>query len=254
MLIDINVSLGYWPFQKFQEDAPAKLAKHLTGEGISLSLVSSIETIFYPDPDVYNKILLKKLKPFPNLMPVMVVNPSLPNWKEMLNKYRQYQKAKIIKIFPNYHNYLLSSPHIDDFMDELEKNKMSLIIQKRMIDERHQYPLLKVAGVEEEEIVKLANRFPKVPIIVFCCHLREAVSMIKKTLNIDTDISFVETMDTVKTLLKQIPAKRVLFGSHTPFLYTRSAIMKIKSADIPASDLKAIMYGNICRLLDLKNI
>jgi predicted TIM-barrel fold metal-dependent hydrolase len=65
------------------------------------------------------------------------------------------------------------------------------------------------------------------------------------------DISFVETLNTVSALLKEIPATRVLFGSHTPFLYTRSAIMKIKAAEISQEDLDAITYGNAQRLIKL---
>ena len=68
MIIDINVSFGNWPFQRFLLDTPQKLARHLKTEGISSALVSSIEAAFYPDPDVYNEILFKKLKPYPFLM------------------------------------------------------------------------------------------------------------------------------------------------------------------------------------------
>ena len=246
MLIDVNVSFGYWPFQKFQQNALAKLSKHLTAEGISLALVSLTEAVFYPDSDVYNKLLFEKLKSYSNLMPLMVLNPSLPNWKETLERYHNLQKAKAIKIFPNYHNYSLSSAVIDDLIYELARRKMALVIQMRMEDERNQYSLLKVADVKVKEIIKLANRFSEIPIIVLCSESSEAVSLIKNASNIYVDISFVEFIEMIDDFNK------VVFGSHTPFLYTHSAIMKIRNADVPEKDLNTIMSGNACRLFKLK--
>ena len=64
MITDVNVSLGFWPFQKFHQDTPAKLARHLKAEGISKALVASTEAVLFPDPLVYNRMLTKKLKPY----------------------------------------------------------------------------------------------------------------------------------------------------------------------------------------------
>jgi len=256
MLIDVNVSFGNWPFQTFLQDSVVKLSKHLKSEGISLALVSSIETALYPDPDIYNKSLFKKLKPYSNLIPVTVINPALSDWKERYEEYINSWKVRAIKIFPNYHNYSLSSKFVDDFMNELFKRKNTvLIVQMRLEDERNQYPLLKVAEVDYKKIIKLANRFPGILIICLCSHFREAIFLVKETKNIYVDISFIETLNTVfKTntaLLKEIPASRILFGSHTPFLYTRSAVMKIKSAEIFKKDLNAITFNNTRRLLGI---
>jgi len=252
MLIDVNVSLGPWPFWKFQEDSPEKLSKHLKSEEISLALVSSLETVFYPDPQLGNRDLFIKLKPYPNLIPIIVSNPSLSSWKEMLEKYDNLYKIKAVKILPNYHNYSVSSSFVSDLMKELNKRKIPLIIQMRLEDERNQYPLLKVRGVRIEEIINLAKSFPNVPIITLCPYFQEAISLVKESPNIYIDISFIERLNTLKTLLEKVPGERVLFGSHTPFLYTRSAVMKVKTADIPEKDREAIASGNICRILGLK--
>ena len=251
-IIDVNVSLGNWPFQRFSLDTPDKLVKHLKSEGISSALVSPIESVFYPDPGVYNKLLIQRLKPYPNLYPVMVLNSILADWRQRLREYSDYSKIKAIKILPNYHNYSLSEKFVDDLMNELRERKIALIIQMRIEDERNQYPLLKVAGVKVKEIIQLANRFPQVPIICLCPYYEEAVALVKETSNIHIDISFTERLDTIVSLLNEIPAGRVLFGSHTPFLYTCSAVMKLKFANISKKDLKAIMFDNADHLLKLK--
>ena len=128
MLIDVNVSFGNWPFQKFLFDTPGKLERHLKKEGISMAFVSPIESVFYPDPDVYNKILFKKLKIFHSLIPIPVINPFLSNWKELLKEYVAYKKIKTIKILPNYHNYSLSSESVNKMMKELKERNISSIV------------------------------------------------------------------------------------------------------------------------------
>lgn len=249
MLTDVNVSLGHWPFQKLLPDNAAKLSRHLKSEGISLALVSSVETVLYPDPDVYNKLLLKRLKPYPMLLPVMILNPVLADWQQRLREYVGSSKIKAVKILPNYHGYTLSSKIAYDLIRELSLKKILLIIQMRLEDERNQYPLMKVPGVKTTEVIKLSKRCPSASILCLCPYIGEAISLVKETENVYVDISFTERLNTVESLIKEIPANRIVFGSHTPFLYTRSAVMKIKSADIPKKDLRAIMSVNIQRLL-----
>ena len=241
MVIDVNVSFGFWPFQKFREDSPAKLAHLLKSEGVTKALVSSIEAVLFPDPHVCNKSIIKKLKPYPSLVPVMVVNPRLTNWKDSL---ALSGTTSAVKVFPNYHNYSLSSRHMAALMKELAARDMALLLQMRLEDERNQYPLMKVAGVRPEDVVKLAKRFPKVKMACLCPYMYEAVELVKKTDNVYIDISFSETLNTVSSLLENVPARRVLFGSHTPFLYARSAIMKLQSAAISKKELNAIAFMN----------
>ena len=43
--IDVNVSLGFWPFQRFVTRSAAALASHLRRCGIRRGLVSAIESM-----------------------------------------------------------------------------------------------------------------------------------------------------------------------------------------------------------------
>ena len=59
MLIDVNCSLGNWPFMRFAQDTPAKLAKHLAAEGVKVRLVSfpSWELFAEQDAAYQNEVL-----------------------------------------------------------------------------------------------------------------------------------------------------------------------------------------------------
>ena len=244
MLTDVNTWLGNWPFQKFEINTPGKLAKHLKAEGISHAFVSSLDSVFLPDPDQGNKVLLSELKKYPCLYPVMIIDLSLDNWKELLEKYRNLN-IKLIKLVPNYHGYSLLSPCVKELMRMLGAGSILPVIQVRLEDERTQHKMCKVPGVEVKDIVKCANKFPYIEMIVCGAYYTEALELVRETKNLYIEISFIEKFDTIRSLLKEIPAKRILFGSHTPFFYTRSSVMKIKAPGINENDRRLIMNRKV---------
>ena len=247
-MIDINTALGNWPFQRFSQSTPAKLSKHLKQEGISRALVSSIDAIFYPDPDVYNRLLAASLKPFPELLPVFTVNPILANWEKIVDS----SKVKTVKIYPGYHNYSLLSDPVYSLAEKLIKNKMSLMIQMRVEDERLHHPLCQIPPVPVADIVKFAEKYPSLPVICLCPYFAELVPLTSNTENVYVDISFVETMNIITRVLRDVPAEKILFGSHTPFLYTRAATMKTEYAEIDKKTLKMITETNAKKIFKLK--
>jgi predicted TIM-barrel fold metal-dependent hydrolase len=123
------------------------------------------------------------------------------------------------------------------------------MVQMRVEDERQHYPLMKVPGVSAEGVIALANKYPSLRIICLCAYLREAEQHVSGTENVWVDTAFIEYMDTIRHTLDRIPANRLLFGSHTPFLYTRANAIKLDASGAPKRALNAIAYGNVRRLL-----
>ncbi|MDD5483180.1 MAG: amidohydrolase family protein [Kiritimatiellae bacterium] len=221
------------------------LSRRLKAAGIARALVSSTDAILYPDPAACNADLLKAVKGHPMLIPVPVVNPALTNWRAIVSA----KNVKAVKIIPNYHNYPLVGPVLAQLMEVLAERKIPLMIQMRAEDERNQYPLMKIPGVDFKAVVQLANDFPAVSIICLCAYFGEAVELAQKTGKVSVDISFIETFQTLPSLLKQIPPQKILFGSHTPFLYTEAAMMKLKTT-APAAR-RTIACANARRLFDI---
>ena len=251
MLIDVNCSLGFWPFQLFPQDSPAKLARHLAAEGVSKALVSPIESVLFPDPHLISTRMLAKIGKYPDLIPVPAIDPSLSNWRECLDAYVEAGHGRAVKIVPNYHRYDLDATCVDELMAALSRPRRVLLIQMRVEDERQHYPLMKVPGVEVDAIVGLANQYPRVPILCLCPYLPEAMRLVGETANVYVDFSYIEYLNTLKHVLARIPAKRLLFGSHTPFLYTRANVMKLQCAEVSRQDMRLVSNGNARRLLKL---
>lgn len=249
MLIDVNVSLGHWPFQKLAPQSAGDLAAHLASEGIDRALVSPVEAILHPDPHEYNAPLMEALDEVPSLWSAPVINPSLPGWEERLEEYAA-AGARAVKVHPNYHLYDLSGDCAGALASELEARGMPLLVQMRVEDERNQYAPLQIAGVPVEQVKDLAAKHPELAIVCLCPYLPEAVELATCEGRVYVDLAFVETLDTVAALLEQgVPAERVVLGSHTPFLYTRAARMKLDCASVPEATVAAIAGGTVQALL-----
>jgi predicted TIM-barrel fold metal-dependent hydrolase len=58
------------------------------------------------------------------------------------------------------------------------------------------------------------------------------------------EISMLEGVGGVANVLAQVPANRVLFGSHAPLFYIESALLKLKESPLSEEQLRAIRSQN----------
>jgi len=247
-ITDVNVSLGRWPFSALRPDTPARLERHLRAEGIGRAWVSATESILFPDPDVYDEALFQKLRRRRTLRFVKTVNPTLPNWRESLEHWTRTRRIRAVKIFPNYHRYSLGDRCATELAAVLRSQRLRLLVQMRVDDERNQSPLMQVPGVPYQDVITLAGRFPRMPVVALCPYLLEAKTLAPARPNLCVDLSFMETPDMLRTALATIPARQIVFGSHTPVLYTRSAAMKLGLANIGKRQRRMIASGNAARI------
>ncbi|MBD3384992.1 amidohydrolase family protein [candidate division KSB1 bacterium] len=240
-IVDVNVSIGNWPFQRFPYYDLQALSTALDAEGVSLAVVTAVEAILNSDP-CYNQNLHKQCQNDRKFVFLPVVDPSMPGWEERLSAFLPGLRG--VKIFPNYHTFALGSSQIRDLILFLKALTLPLIIQMRVDDERNQHPHMRVAGVAVEDITQLANLYPDQVIVCLNAYIQEVEQLLQNSENIYADISFCEHMDTLGTLNKTLAAERLLFGSHTPFLYTRSATMKLNLSRISKEMRQKIAWKN----------
>lgn len=245
MIIDINVNYGYWPFRRFQCNSLKKIEKKLYENKIKYAFISHLGGVFnFQEVEEFNEELYKKVKDKKNFYFVPIINLNLPDVEEKIEKY------KIIKIVPTYHFYSLNEKKFIPIFKKMTKEKTILFIQMRYEDERSHNPLFKIDGLKLEEIKKFSFEFPEIKKIILCGYFREVVQLCKIE-NIYSDISFVENYKTIESLLKEIPSSKILFGSHTPFLYIESIIAKLKYSEICREDLEKISYKNAISIFNL---
>jgi len=228
-VIDVNVSVGFWPFQAFVVKDTHCLSEHMKKLKIDYSLVSAIESVLYPDPDVYDTQCFKELKKYPNLLPVKTVNPVLANWRESLLQFVNDWNIRAIKIFPNFHNYSVNDAELEKLAKFAGDLNLPVLIPLRICDERQQHWIMDIKPVPFNDVIELAEKFPETNFIILNAYSWEATSIPETMSNMYSDFSFGETADTLYEMTYNFNPKsiRFLFGSATPFLTTEAAFAKL---------------------------
>jgi predicted TIM-barrel fold metal-dependent hydrolase len=248
-LVDVNAWLGSWPFQYVNDDTARLLEARLLAEGIDQAFVGSPEAAFNPDCMAANQVHLVRLAGSSVLRPVMALDPTKGDWKDILSLSRDKGVAAI-RLFPGYHCYELSSAPALAAIEAIAKaGTFALFVQMRMEDERTHHPLCKIPAVSVPSIVDMANQFPGLTVVAICPYNHEARELGKGPANLLFEISHVETLRTIASLLEAVPAERVLFGTHAPFLQPRAAVMKIHARYVPDDAQRIIGIENARRIL-----
>jgi hypothetical protein len=120
-----------------------------------------------------------------------------------------------------------------------------------------QHEWLKTGGNEPGEsspfdVVELAKRHPKLQIV--CAHTggkwEPAIRAIRDTKNVYCGIAGSDpTSGFVEMAVRELGAERVIYGSDVGGRSFASQIAKVEGANIPESDKKLILGGNLRRLL-----
>ncbi len=245
MIIDCNVGFGHWPFARFAEDTPARLDRLLAGNGIVTALVSSAEAILYEEPAACNGDLVRRLRGSPRLLPVPVANPRVRSAGSIVAA----AGLNAVKLIPTYHAYSLRDDAAVGLCSQAAERGLPVLVQMRVEDERSHYELLKVPGVPVEDILALAGKVPKLVVVALCPYFEEAVRL--AAAGVYVDISFAETLDTLRQLCDKAPFERILFGSHAPWLYPRAAAAKLDKSTIRDEQREAIGWRTASRIFGI---
>lgn len=244
MLVDINTSIGLWPFTDLPTTTANELEAQLRAHSIDRALVSHLGAVFNLDPQSSNTQLLQETSSHEMLHPVVTINPAMPGWKVHLDQLRQRHGANVVKVYPQYHNYSLTSDIAAELVSYLIEHGMKLLVCMRLEDERTRYFGLNVVGLPVEDVISLHREFPDYEFVCLNAYLPEIRTIASSTTGIGVDTSFADWFLVMDELLDVLPAERIHFGSHSPFLYTGASVDKVKLAELDASQRTLITAAN----------
>ena len=249
-LVDASVFCGYWPFRHLRQRTPAALKRHLQERGVCQAWVASAEAVLYPDPMQGNEPLFKEIAGDDFFVAVATVNPTLATWMRDAVACIDRWGCHALKLAPNYHSIALSDPRVADVVDFAQDAGLPVCMQLRMMDERSHHPLMKVPGVPAEALAALACEHPKARFLA-CAAYRTDLSVLGRAPNIWAEISMVESGQTLRDALDLIDARRLVFGSHSPFLYFEAVAAKldVNPVDVDHAVVRAIRDSNARELL-----
>ena len=247
---DANTWTGRWPFAFIEEHTPRSLAEHLHAHGISRALVSPLDAVLAPEPGPANYQLLSTTEGLTGLVPVPVVNPGLAGWRDELATCAADPRVRAVRILPRYHNYRLTARAVQELAAELLRRRLRLIVQVRLIDERHEFHALNLKPVPVAELQAFLKQIPRVRVLASGLLRSEILAVLPRNPRLLADLSFAEWHDTIPHLLTKVSARQLAFASHTPFLVTAAARAKLDTAGVGAAKLRQIASGNLEGWLD----
>jgi uncharacterized protein len=256
-MIDTNVNLFRWPFRRLIGDDPASLVARLRKKGVTQAWAASFEGLFCRDAAGVNTRLAAACREHGRnfLVPFGCVNPKLPAWQEDLRRCHEVHKMPGIRLHPNYHGYKLDDPAFARLIGMAATRGLLVQIALSMEDPRTQFLLMQVPPVDPTPLADLLPRFPKLRLVLLNAgywggattpHIRR----LKQAGNVWFDIAMNERAGGLARLIAETSPSRVVFGSHYPFFYFESALLKIRSAGLPRDQELAITEGNARSLLN----
>ncbi|MGI6543079.1 MAG: amidohydrolase family protein [Limnochordia bacterium] len=258
MIFDVNAWLGAWPFRRLRDNEPEALAARLQRLGISAAAVSQIDAIFYRNVQSANERLVAAVQPYKDmLIPLATINPTYVHWERDLQECHEQLGMRGVRLFPEYHDYLIDGPLARQVVEACAARSLPVQIPMRIEDYRGRHRVDPGrAGVELARIANLIAAVPQATIMVTNARgivnsplwqraeLRAAnwyvdLSLAEVHYQLHRDLRYSRDLG---MFIEQGGADHLLFGSHVPFSYLGSALVKLATLPVSPETLENISY------------
>jgi predicted TIM-barrel fold metal-dependent hydrolase len=231
----------------------ARLRRH----GVTQACAGSFDALLHKNIAAVNASLAEECRRHGRglLIPFGALNLKLPEWEEDLRRCHEQFHMPGVRLYPNYHGYSLDDPRFAKILDFAQARGMTVQLALSMEDERTQHPLVRVPHVDAMPLLGLLPSRPLARVVLLNWSRAVNGKLVPKLAQagqVYFDIATVEGVGGITNLLKQVPAERVLFGSHAPFFYFESAVLKLKESVLTDAELSAIRSANAQHLLPMK--
>lgn len=245
-IIDTNVSLFHWPFRRLPMEDPPKLADKLASLGIAKAWAGSFEGLLHRDLSSVNQRLAETCARHPIFVPIGSINPELPGWEVDLRRCLELHRMPGIRLHPNYHGYTLDDPRVGKLIDLTTKAGGFLQIVSAAEDLRTQHPKVQVPEVDLAPLLTVLPAQPEARVQILNLNPRRPLlDKLAALPGVSFDTARVESTDGVPKLLRGLPAGRLMYGSHAPFLIPEAALIRVhESGQLEESELHAVFSGN----------
>jgi len=253
-LVDVNVNLGRWPLRRLPCDDPAALVAKLRSRGVVQAWAGSLDGLLHKDLSDVNARLADDCRRHGCglLLPFGSINLKRPDWEEDFRRGAEVHRFRGFRLHPNYHGYRLDDPCVARILKLAAERRLIVQIALVMEDERMMHPLLRVDPADPAPLAELARQTPDLRLVLINA-LRtvrgESLRSLVAPGNVWVEISMLEGVGGLTSLIEQVPAERILLGSHAPLYYFEAAELKLRESPLTPEQLRAIRHGNARRLL-----
>jgi uncharacterized protein len=270
MLIDINASVGHWPFRQLRGSSAQSLLQRMEDYGVNISVVANINGIFYKNTQSANEELHDELNMLKNaegrFIPFAIINPTYVDWQYDLEVSHEKLGMKGIRLYPVYHDYDLSHPACVELVKMARDRNMPVAIPLRMIDLRQRSWLDINKELGFNDIARIVGKVPDAGFMVLDTRIREnAAATESNAIDIlkNGNVLFDSTRASgdpitgpngagLGELIKMFGPEKIAFGTGTPFIDYLSPFIRIEVFREADEKLKECVYsGNARKMLHI---
>lgn len=259
MIIDVNVSVGHYPFRQLSHGAPEKLAAHLARSGIDRALVSSLHAVFYRDAHRGNEELWAATRAQGSrFIAVATVNPKYVGWERDLAEAVERWGMRVITLVPEHHGYTLNDAHGRAALARIAGLGLPVLLRQRFEDRRQRHAWDRAEDLTVAALLEAAQAHPTLRFLLVNWAGLDGARLVAAGLKGRCLIDFARLQvvfrSEVPKLIETLGVEAIAFGSHAPFDYVGPSLVKLANvqATRPA-DYEAIAWRNAARFLQLRD-
>lgn len=230
MIIDVNAWTGPWPALVNVPHDAASVRASLRAYGVERIFMAPLAAAWSANPHLCNAVVYEAATEFEDISPVPVIDPTLPTWREELEKAAGHRAVHMIKLLPGYGGYGLAAADSDGLLAETGRAGLAVMVQIRIDDPRRHHPMAMVPDVPAGDVVEAASRHPDLKLVIggaSAATLREFAAQVRDLPGLYADTSQVDGVDGVKMLVDAGIGGKVLFGSHAPVFMPAASIARV---------------------------
>lgn len=258
MLLDINASIGHWPFMQVRYNNCDALLGRMNQFGVDISVISNINGIFYKNTQSANVELYEEIKSekrfSERFIPFAIINPIYAGWRDDLEVSVKKMGMKGVRLYPKYHDYPVSDPSLIELVKRVRDHGLPVAFTTRMIDSRTRswmdIPNARQWPIPEwslSQLIPIIRAVPDAQYMILnvgngvILKDEEEMELFKKAdVIFDTSGRFDELgeVNTLPELLKIYGKDKFAFGTHSPFLDYLTGRLRIEALREDEADEK----------------
>lgn len=257
MIIDVNASLGHYPFRPLRFNTAEKMIGLMERSGISRAVVSSLPAVFYRDAHRGNEELLAETRAHGSrFVPVATVNPRYVGWERDLAQAVGEWKMKAVTLVPEHHGYALNDEHGRAALARIAEHGVPVVLRQRFEDRRQRHHWDRAEDLPVNALLEAARTHPRLKFLLVNWLGLDGQKLVEAGLKGRCLIDFARTQvvyrQEVPKLIEALGAESLAFGSHAPFDYVGPSLVKLANIEtLHPADYEKIVWRNAAAFLGL---
>ena len=261
MLLDINSYIGHWPFKRLRYNTCASLLERMNKFGVDVSVISSLNGIFYKNTQSSNEELHEEIgsdKRFRDrFIPFGVINPIYAGWRDDIRTCCDKMGMKGIRVHPLYHDYEVNDPSLIELVKHARDRDLVVAFSLRMVDSRQRSWMDVSKEWELKDLIPIVRAVPGAKFFILnlanSLKLKDEDTNYLKKASILFDTSGREIKN-LHELLGQFGKDKFAFGTHSPILDYVTGLLRIEAMrenEADGNTKELLKSGNARRMLGI---